>query len=82
MPFTKDELDAFFHKDEDQIRRAVDFVRKNPVKLKPDFKEFMDWDIFRLHAMSYNRHNLNRDCIKIEEDFHDKRFAEILGDNY
>ena len=82
MPYTMDELEEFLSKDEDQIRRAVEFVRKNPVKQKPDLKEFLDWDLFRLHALSYNRHNLNRDSVKLDEDFHDKRFAEILGDNY
>lgn len=82
MPYTMDELEEYQRKDEDQVRRAVEFVRKNPVKIKPDLKNFLDWDLFRLHAMSYNRHNQNRDSIKLDNDFHDRRFAEILGDNY
>ena len=82
MPFTKEELEEFLRKDEDQIRSAVEFVRKHPVKLKPDLKNFLDWDLFRLHAMSYNRHNMNRERIKLDNDFIDKRFAEILGDDY
>ena len=32
MPYTMDELDEFLRKDEDEIRRAVERVRKNPVK--------------------------------------------------
>ena len=32
--------------------------------------------------MSYNRHNQNRDSIKIDWEFRDKRFEEFLGDDY
>ena len=54
--------------DESDIRELVERVRKHPVKKRPDILDVQD-------------HN-NRDGIKIKEDFHDKRFAEILGDNY
>ena len=82
MPYTMDELEEFLRKDEDEIRNAVERVRKHPVKTKPDLKNFLDPDLFRLHAMSYNRHNKNRDSIKIDWEFRDKRFEEFLGDSY
>lgn len=55
--------------DESDIRELVERVRKHPVKKRPDILDVQDY-------------NNNRDGIKIKEDFHDKRFAEILGDNY
>ena len=82
MPYTMDELEEFLRKDEDEIRIAVERVRKNPVKTKPDIRHFLDWDLFRLHAMSYNRHTPFHDSIKIDWEFRDKRFEEILGDYY
>ena len=82
MPWTQDELDEFLKKDEETIRKAVEFVRRNPVKRKPEWSRIPDPDLFRLHAMSYNRHNQNRDSIKIDWEFRDKRFEEFLGDNY
>ncbi len=82
MPYTMDELEEFLRKDEEEIRRAVERIRKNPVKIKPDLKDFLDPDLFRLHAMSYNRHTPFHDSIKIDWEFRDKRFEEILGDDY
>ena len=38
MPYTMDELEEFLRKDEDEIRNAVERVRKHPVKTKPDIK--------------------------------------------
>ena len=82
MSYTMDELEEFLRKDEEEIRRAVERVRKNPVKIKPDLKDFLDPDLFRLHAMSYNRRTPFHDSIKIDWEFRDKRFEEILGDDY
>lgn len=67
--------------DESDIRELVERVRKRPIKKRPDILDAQDWDVCVLFAKSYNRHNNNRDRIKIKEDFYDKRFAEILGDN-
>ena len=82
MPYTDEELKEFLKKDEDDIRSAIEFIRKNPVKLKPKLSEIPDPDYYRLHALSYKRHNQNRDSIKIDWEFHDKRFEELLGDDY
>ena len=82
MPYTDEELEEFLKKDEETIRRVVEHVRKHPVKLRPKLCVIPDPDIFRVHAMSYNRHNQNRDSIKIDWEFRDKRFEEILGDDY
>ena len=82
MSYTMDELEEFLRKDEEEIRRAVDRVRKNPVKIKPDLKDCLDPDLFHLHAMSYNRRTPFHDSIKIDWEFRDKRFEEILGDDY
>lgn len=82
MPYTDEELEEFLQKDEETIRHAVEYVRKHPVKLKPKLSEILDPDIYRIHAMSYNRHNQNRDSIKINWEFRDKRFEEFLGDDY
>ena len=68
--------------DESDIRKLVERVRKHPVMIKPDLLDVQDWDVFVVLAKSYNRHNKNRDSVKLDEDFHDKRFAEILGDDY
>lgn len=82
MPYTDDEVEEFFKKDEETFRRLVERVRKHPVKVKPKIEVVMDSDIFRLYALSYNRHNKNGDSVKIEWEFRDKRFEEFLGDNY
>ena len=68
--------------DEADIRDLVERVRKNPVKKRPDILDVQDWDVYVVLAKSYNRHNSNRDSIKLDEGFHDKRFEEILGDDY
>ena len=82
MPYTTDELRDLLQMDEDEIRRAVERVRKNPVKIKPELKDFLHPDIFRLHALSYNRHTPFHDSVNIEWEFRDKRFEEFLGDDY
>ena len=68
--------------DKSDIRDLVERVRKHPVKKRPDILDVQDWDVFVVLAKSYNRHNSNRDSIKLEEGFHDKRFEEILDDEY
>ena len=82
MPYTEEELKKFLHMEEDEIRKAIDYVRKHPVKTKPELKYFLHPDLFRLHALSYNRHTPFHDSVKINWDFQDKRFEEILGDDY
>ena len=82
MPYTDEELEEILQKDEETIRSEIEYVRKHPVKIKPKLEHFLDPDLFRLHAMSYNRHNQNRDRIKINWEFRDKRFEEILGNDY
>ncbi|MBO7132169.1 hypothetical protein J6V85_02850 [Candidatus Saccharibacteria bacterium] len=69
--------------DEADIREYIEFIRKHPVTSKPRLADCWDWDVFCLKAKSYNRHNKNGDSVDLGgEDFHDKRFAEILGDDY
>jgi hypothetical protein len=69
--------------DEADIREYVEFIRKHPVTSKPRLADCWDWDIFCLKAKSYNRHNKYGESVNLGgEDFHDKRFAEILGDDY
>ena len=82
MPYTKDELDEFLHLEEDEIRKAIEQIRKHPVKTKPKLEEFLHPDLFRLYALSYNRHTPFHDSVRIEWEFRDKRFEELLGDDY
>ena len=82
MPYTMEELKEVLRLDEDAIRRAIERVRKHPVKTKPKFEEILHPDLFRLYALSYNRHTPFHDSVKIEWEFEDKRFEEILGNDY
>jgi hypothetical protein len=69
-----------YEKDENDIIKVVNSVKKNPVTIKPRLVDWCDWDIFVLMGKSWNKHH--NDKVDIGDGFDDKRFEKYLGEDY